>query len=180
MRRKAVVKMAKVNYLGVAVSIVTVVSLLLPWWSIRASGVSIDIYPFGVTAWNVPTYDADWVVDSLLALDGALLIVGLLVVVSGVLALAGSLKIPPLLIAPFVLNASAAFIFYKIMRSAIGRLAHGPFSGTNLVPTGPWGFAIGIGLCVIAGLASPTPLILSYWKGNKQSEARKTLSETKP
>ncbi len=170
MRRRTVVKMAKANYLGVAVSIATFVSLLLPWWSIRASGVSIDIYPFGVMAWNVPSYDADWVVDRLLTLDITLLVVGLLVVVSGVLALAGSLKIPPLLIAPFALNALAAFIFYRIMRSVIGHLAHGPFSGTNLIPQGPWGFAVGIGLCVLAGLVSPTPLILSYWKRHKQSE----------
>jgi len=94
------VKVARVSYLGIAVSTVTFVSLLLPWWSIRAPGVSIDIYPFGVVAWNVPAYDADWVVDRLLALDGRLLIVGLLVVASGVFSLLGSLKIPPLSVTP--------------------------------------------------------------------------------
>lgn len=50
MRRKMVVKIAKANYLGVIVGIATFASLLLPWWSIRASGVSIDIYPFTVRA----------------------------------------------------------------------------------------------------------------------------------
>jgi len=170
MRRRTVLKMAKVNYLGVAVSIATFASLLLPWWSIRASGVSIDIYPFGVMAWNVPTYDADWVVDRLLTLDGTLLIVSLLIVVSGVLALAGSLKLSPLLISPVVLNPAAAFLFYGLMRSAIGRLAHGSFSGTNLIPVGPWGFAMGIGLCILAGLTAPISLIPSYWKRHRQPE----------
>jgi len=165
--------MAKVNYLGIAVSVATFASLLLPWWSIRASGVSIDIYPYGVRAWNVPTYDIDWVIDRLLALDGALFIVGLLVVVSGVLSLVGSLKLPPLLTTPVILNISAAFIFYRLMRSAIGKLAHGPFSGTNLVPTGPWGFAVGIGLCILAGIASPAPLILSYLDYRKSEQERK-------
>lgn len=161
-------KVTKASYLGIVISLATFTSLFLPWWSIRASGVSIDIYPFGVRAWSVTTYDSDWVVDRLLALDGALLTVGLLLVVSGVLALAGSLKLPPLLITPVVLNPTAAYIFYKLMRSAIGKLAHGYFSGTNLIPEGPWGFAMGIGLCVLAGLASPIPLILSYWKRLKQ------------
>jgi len=164
------VRNAKANYLGIAVSIATFASLLLPWWSIRASGVSIDIYPLCVRALSVPTYDADWVVDRLLALNIAILTVGLLVIVSGVLAAAGSLKLPPLLVAPAVLNLAAAFLFYNLMRSAIGKLAHGPFSGTNLIPVGPWGFDLGIGLCVLAGLVSPTPLILLYWKRHKQPE----------
>jgi len=82
--------------------------------------VSIDVYPFGVMAQNVPAYDADWVVNSLLALEDTLLIVGLLMVVSSVLAFVGSLKLPPLLAAPVILNLTAAFIFYSIIRSAIG------------------------------------------------------------
>jgi len=155
-----VVKMAKVNYLGLAISIATFASFLLPWWSVRALGVSVDIYPYGVRAWNV--WSDDWVVNRLLTLNGAFLIVGTLVVVSVVLSLAGSLKLPPLLITPAVLNLLAALIFYELMRSAIGKLAHGPFSGTNLIPAGPWGFGIGIGLCILAGLAAPITLILSY------------------
>jgi len=49
--------MVKVNYIGVAMSIATFASLLLPWWSIRASGASIDIYPLGAIAWNVWSQD---------------------------------------------------------------------------------------------------------------------------
>jgi len=158
--------MVKVNYIGVAVSIATFASLLLPWWSIRASGASIDVYLFGAVTWSV--WSQDWVVNRLLTLDGTLLTAGLIVVFSGALALAGSLKFQPFLIAPFVLNPSAAFIFFSLMRSAIGKLAYGPFSGTNLIPVGPWGFAIGIGLCVLAGLASPISLIPFYWKRHKQ------------
>ena len=144
-----VVKIVKVSYLGVAVSIAMFASLLLPWWSIRANGVSIDIYPYGVRAWSVTTYDTDWVVDSLLALDGTFLLVSLLVVVSGILTVAGSLdlKLWPLLIAPVVLNLMATFIFYGLMRSAIGE--------------GPWGFTVGIDPCVLAGLAAIIPLILT-------------------
>lgn len=162
----------KVSFIGFIISLAIFVSLFLPWWSIRASGVSIDVFPYGVKAWNVPTYDADWVVDRLLTLDSTLLIVSLLIVVSGILALVGSLKLPLLLVAPFVLNISAASIFYSLMRSAIGKLAHGSFSGTNLIPIPgePWGFAVGIGVCVLAGLGSPIPLILSYSKRHKQSE----------
>lgn len=158
-------KATKASYLGIIVSMVTFTSLFLPWWSIRASGVSIDIYPFGVTVWSAAT--PDWVVDHLLALGDTVLIVGLLVVISGVLALLGSLKLPPLLISPVVLNLVAVFLFYGLLRSAIGRLAHGPFSGTNLIPVGPWGFAVGIGLCVFAGLASPAPFILYYLNSRK-------------
>jgi len=161
-----VAKMGKVNYLGVTVSIATFASLLLPWWSIRALGVSIDIYPYSVRAWNV--WSNDWVVNRLLTLNGALLTVGLLVVVSLILSLAGSVKFPPLLMAPAVLNISAAFIFYGVMRSAIGKLAHGSFSGTNLIPTGPWGFGIGIGLCVLAGLVAPISFVLSCLKRHRQ------------
>ena len=159
-------KMSKASYSGIIVSLVTFASLFLPWWSIRASGVSIDIYPFRVMAWNVPTYDADWVVNRLIALDNTLIIVGILVVVSVIATVAGSLKFPPLLIAPVVLNLTAAFLFYKLVYSAIGKLAFGPFSGTNLAasPREPWGFVVGIGLCILAGLASPIPLILSYLK----------------
>jgi len=69
-----------------------------------------------------------------------------------------------------MLNPTAALLFYRLMRSAIGKLAHGPFSGTNLIPVGPWGFALGIGLCVLAGLAAPTTLILFYLKGDKKPE----------
>lgn len=148
-------KAAKVRYLGIIISLVTFTSLFLPWWSIRASGVSIDVYPFGVMVWSAVT--PDWVVDHLLALGDAVLIVGLLVVASGVLALLGSLKLPLLLVSPAVLNLVTAFLFYELLRSALGELAHGPFSGTNLIPVGPWGFAVGIGLCVLAGLASPPP-----------------------
>jgi len=165
--RETVVKIAKVSYLGVGVGIATFASLFLPWWSIRALGVSIDVYPFGVMAWNVPTYDYDWVVDRLLTLDGTLLIVGLLVFASGSLALAGSLALPPFLVAPVVLNLFAAFLFHGLMRSAIGKLAYGSFSGTNLIAAGPWGFAFGIGLCVLAGLTSLIPLILHYLKIKK-------------
>ncbi|MEM2111234.1 MAG: hypothetical protein QXX08_05075 [Candidatus Bathyarchaeia archaeon] len=160
--------MAELNYFGIATTIVIFASFFLPWWSIRASGVSIDIYPFGVIAWNVPSYDVDWMIDRLLSLDGAFLIVSLFLVASGVLALVGSLKIPLLLISPIVLNPMAAFIFYGLMRTAIGRLAHGPFSGTNLTPVGPWGFSLGIGLCILAGLIAPISLIPYYWKRHKQ------------
>jgi len=157
-------KAAKASYLGIILSLVTFTSLFLPWWSIRAPGVSIDIFPFRVMAWTVPAYDADWVVDSLLTLDSVLLIVGILVVVSTIISAVGSLKLPLLLFAPVVLNLTAAFLFYKLIYSAIGRLAFGSFSGTNLIPIPgePWGFALGIGLCVLAGFASPTPLVLSY------------------
>lgn len=169
-------KAVKVSYPGIIISLATFTSLFLPWWSIRASGVSIDVYPFGVMAWSVPTYDADWVVNRLLALDSTLLMVGLLVAVSGVLALAGNLKLPPLLIAPVALNLTAAFLFYKLMYSAIGKLAFGSFSGTNLtaIPGEPWGFAIGIGLCVLAGLASPTPLIISYLNYRKSERKHRS------
>ena len=158
-----------VNYLGAAVSIAIFASLLLPWWSIRAPGVSIDIYPFGVAAWSVATHDdrsIEWVVDHLLALDGALLMVALLVAVSGVLSLVGSLRFPALLVTPVFLNVGAAFLFYSILRSAIGKLALGYGSGTNLqpIPGEPWGFAVGIGVCVLAGLAAPASLILSCLK----------------
>ena len=161
----------KVTYVGFTISLVTFASLFLPWWSIRASGVSVDVYPYGVKAWNIPTYDADWVVDRLLSLDGTLLIVSLLIVASGVLALVGSLKLPHLLVAPFVLNVSAAFIFYSLIWSAIGKLAYGPFSGTNLIPVPGehWGFVWGVGLCALAGFASLIPLTLSYWKKRKLS-----------
>lgn len=167
-------KTFKIRYLGIITSLVTFASLFLPWWSIRAVGVSIDVYPFKVMAWDVPTYDADWVVGRLLALDSALLIVGLLLIFSIVLSTAGSLKFPPLLIAPVVLNLSAAFIFYGLMRSAIGKLAHGYFSGTNLIPVGPWGFAIGIGLCALAGLASPILLIIHHLSYRKFGQKRKS------
>lgn len=154
----------KVCYVGFIISLVIFSSLLLPWWSIRALEVSIDVYPYSVRAWNVPTYDADWVVDRLLNMDGTLFTVGLLVLISGVLAIAGSLKSPLLLIAPVVLNLSAAFLFYKLMRLALGKLALWYGSGTNLmpIPNEPWGFVWGIGLCVLAGFASSIPLILSF------------------
>ena len=165
--RGIVVKASNIRYFGIIICLVTLASLFLPWWSIRANGVSIDIYPYGVRALSVTTYDTDWVVDRLLALKSALLIVGLLVVVSAVTAVAGSLKLPSLLITPAILNLAAAFIFYKLMRSAIGSLAHGYFSGTNLIPEGPWGFTMGIGIYVLAGLASPTPLVLSHLRIRK-------------
>lgn len=169
-----VVKIVKVNYVGVAISVAMFASLLLPWWSIRADGASIDIYPYGVRAWSVTTYDTDWVVDSLLALDGTFLLVSLLVVVSGILTVAGSLdlKLWPLLIAPVVLNLTATFIFYGLMRSAIGKLALGYFSGTNLIPEGPWGFTVGIDPCVLAGIVAIIPLILTYLKRQKQRPQR--------
>jgi len=167
--------MTKVSYLGIIISLVTFASLFLPWWSIRASGVSMDIYPFRVMAWTFPTYDADWVVDRLLTLDSSLLIVGLLVVISTIISAVGSVKFPPLLIAPVVLNLTAGFLFYKLMYSAIGKLAFGSFSGTNLtaIPGEPWGFAMGIGLCVLAGVASLAPLVLSLITTLNQREARK-------
>jgi len=161
-----VVRIVRVNYLGVTVSAVTFVSLLLPWWSIRALGANIDIYPWGATAWNV--WSQDWVIDRLLTLNSTLLLVGLLVFVSGVLGLVGSLKFPMLLISSFILNLAAAFTFFGLMRSAIGKLAFGPFSGTNLTAAGPWGFALGIGVCVIAGLVAPISLILSYLQRYRQ------------
>lgn len=163
-------KVAK--FLGVIVSLVTFVSLFLPWWSVRASGVSIDVYPFGVRALNFPAYDAGWVVGRLLSLDGTLLIVSLLIVVSGVLALVGSLRLPFLLVAPFVLNLLAAFIFYGLMRSALGKLAYGHFSGTNLIPIPgePWGFVWGIGLCVLAGLAAPVVWAVALRKSELKRE----------
>ena len=139
-------------------------TLFLPWWSIRASGVSIDVYPFRVIAWNVPAYDVDWVVDRLLGLNSALLVVGLLVVVSSIMGAVGSFRFRPLLMAPLVLNFAAAFLFFELTYSAIGKLVFGPFSGTNLAaaPGEPWGFAIGIGICVLAAIASPALLLLSY------------------
>jgi len=157
-----VMRIVRVNYLGVAVSAVTFVSLLLPWWSIRALGASIDIYPWGAIAWNV--WWQDWVIDRLLTLNSALLLVSFFVFLSGILALVGSLKFRMLLIGPFVLNLTAALTFFGLMRSAIGKLAFGPFSGTSLTAAGPWGFALGIGLCVIAGLVAPISLIASYFK----------------
>jgi len=158
------VKATSVSHLGIIVSLVTFTSLFLPWWSIRAPGVSIDVYPFRVMPWTVPSYDADWVVDRLLTLDSILLIVGVLVVVSTVISGVGSLRLPPLLIAPAVLNLTAAFLFYRLIYSAIGKLAFGSFSGTNLIaiPGEPWGFSIGIGMCVLAGIASPVLLVASY------------------
>lgn len=152
----------KLSGLGVVVSLVALSSLFLPWWSIRASGVSIDVYPFRVMAGNVPVYDVDWVVDRLLGLDSTLLVVGLLVVVSSAVVAFGSFRFRPLLIAPFVLNLVAAFLFFELMYSAIGKLAFGSFSGTNLIAAGPWGFGVGIGVCVLAGIASPILLGLSY------------------
>ena len=154
----------KLSGLGVVVSLVALSSLFLPWWSIRASGVSVDVYPFRVMAGNVPAYDVDWVVDRLLGLDSTLLVVGLLVVVSSAVVAFGSFRFRPLLVAPFVLNLVAAFLFFELMYSALGRLAFGSFSGTNLsaTPGEPWGFAVGIGVCVLAGIASPILLGLSY------------------
>jgi len=78
-----------------------------------------------------------------------------------------------------VLNLAAAYLFFNLIYSAIGDLAFGRFSGTNLVPTseGPWGFTVGIGLCVLAGIASPILLGLSYVSYFK-SEPRKTAKPT--
>ena len=168
------------NYLSIIISLVIFVSLFLPWWSIRASGVSIDVYPFRVIAWSVPTYDRDWVVDRLLTLNSTLLIVGVLVVVSIVITAVGSLKLPQLLIAPVLLNLTAAFLFYKLIYSAIGKLAFGSFSGTNLIalPGEPWGFTIGIGLCVLAGFASPAPLVLSHLNYHKMEQKHRTAKTT--
>ena len=163
-------KTANLRYLGIIISLVTFASLFLPWWSIMASGASIDIYPFSARALNV--WSQDWVIDRLLTLDDSLLTVGLLVVASGILSLVGGLKLPLLLITPLLLNITAAFLFYGVMRSAIGKLAHGPFSGTNLIPVGPWGFAIGIGLCVLAGLTSSAPFILYYLNYRKSERVR--------
>jgi len=159
------VKVTSVSYLGIIISLVTFTSLFLPWWSIRAPGVSIDIYPFRVVPWTVPAYDADWVVNRLLTLDSALLVIGLLVVISAFITAVGSLKLPSLLIVPIAFNLAAAYLFYKLIYSAIGKLAFGSFSGTNLIaiPGEPWGFAIGIGLCVLTGIASPTLLAISYF-----------------
>jgi hypothetical protein len=53
-------RVTKLSGLGIIASLVALASLFLPWWSIRASGVSIDVYPFRVIAWNVPAYDVDW------------------------------------------------------------------------------------------------------------------------
>jgi len=86
---------AKLSGLGVVVGLVALSSLFLPWCSLRASGVSIDVYPFTVIAWNVPAYDVDWAIASLLSLDSTLLVVGLLVIVSSVLAVFGSLRLRP-------------------------------------------------------------------------------------
>jgi len=150
--------------LGVIVSLVALASVFMPWWSIRASGVSIDVYPFMVVARSVPGYDVDWMVVHLLGLDSRLLLVGLLVVASSVLGVVGSLRFRPLLLAPFALNLAAAFLFFSMMYSAVGKLAFGPFSGTNLAATSgePWGFTIGIGICVLAGIASPILFGVSY------------------
>jgi len=101
------VKTAKVRYLGIIISLVTFASLFLPWWSIRASGASIDIYPFSARALNV--WSQDWVIDRLLTLDDSLLTVGLLVVASGILSLVGGLKLPLLLITPLLLNITRPF-----------------------------------------------------------------------
>jgi len=50
------------------------------------------------------------------------------------------------------------------MRSPLGELALWYGRGTNLIPApGPWGFVWGIGLCVLAGFASPISLSLSYF-----------------
>jgi len=149
-------KVTRLSGLGVVVGLVGLASLFLPWWSIRALGVSIDVYPFRVMAWNVPSYDVDWVVDRLLGLDSTLLVVGVLVVVSSVMVAVGvgSVRLRLLLIAPFVLNLAAAFLFLKLVYSAIGKLAFGSFSGTNLIAAGPWGFGVGIGVCVLAGIGS--------------------------
>jgi len=165
-------KAVKISYLGVIISVVTLTSLFLPWWSIRAPGVSIDVYPFRVMPWSVPAYDADWMVARLLTLDSILLIVGVLTIVSAMISLVGSMKLPPLLIAPFVMNLTAAFLFYRLMYSAIGKLAFGSFSGTNLIaiPGEPWGFAIGIGLCVLAGIASPIFPVLHYLMNHKSKQ----------
>jgi hypothetical protein len=123
--------LAEANYLGL-VSIPASASLLLPWSSIRAWGVSIDIFPSGVGAWSVTEYDSDWVVDRLLALDDAFSTVCLLVVASIIPIVAGSSKLPSLLIAPVALNSAAALLFYRLMRFAIGKLVHGYFSGTQI------------------------------------------------
>jgi len=159
-------RVTRLSGLGVVVGLVGLASLFLPWWSIRALGVSIDVYPFRVMAWNVPSYDVDWVVDRLLNLDSTLLVVGFLVVVSSVMVPVGvgSVRLRPLLIAPFVLSLAAAFLFFKLVYSAIGKLAFGSFSGTNLIATsaGPWGFGVGIGVCVLAGIGSLILLGLSY------------------
>jgi len=167
----------RLSGLGVVISLVGLFSLFLPWWSLRASGVSIDVYPFKVVAWNVPAYDVDWVIASLLGLDSTLLVVGLLVIVSSVLAVFGSFRLRLLLVAPFVLNLAAAFLFFYLIYSAIGELAFGYFSGTNLTPDGPWGFTTGIGLCVLAGIASPILLGLSY-VSYFRSKAHKTAEPT--
>jgi len=143
-----------VRWVGIAAFLVVLVSLFLPWWSIRASGMAIDVYPLGVRAWNVPVYDRDWVVDRLLDLKG-LWVVGLLVVVSCILALAGSLRFRPLLVVPVVLNMVAVLFFHGLIVSALGDLAYGCFSGTNLVPQGPWGFTVGVGLPVLAAIVLP-------------------------
>jgi hypothetical protein len=150
--------------LGVVVSLVALASVVMPWWSIKASGVSVDVYPFMVVGRNVPAYDVDWVITSLLSLDSGLLLVGLLVVVSSVLGVVGSFRFRPLLFAPLVLNLAAAYLFFNMMYSALGDLAFGPFSGTNLAatPGEPWGFAVGIGICVLAGMASPILFGLSH------------------
>lgn len=171
----------KIGYLGFIVSLAIFASLFLPWWSIRAPGVSIDVYPYGVKAWKVPSYDADWVVDRLLTLDGTLLIVGLTVLFSGVLALVGSFKFPPLLIAPAVLNLASGLLFYQLMRSALGKLALWYESGTNLmpIPGEPWGFVWGIGLCLLAGFVAPIPLILSYLTKLRQSRGVYPKNELK-
>jgi hypothetical protein len=157
---------AKLSGLGVVVSLVALASVFMPWWSIRASGVSIDVYPFSVVARNVPMYDADWVIVNLLGLDSGLLLVGLLVVSSSVLGVVGSLRFRPLLLAPLVLSLAAAFLFFSMMYSALGKLVFGPFSGTNLaaVPGEPWGFTVGIGMCVLAGFASSIIFGLSYMR----------------
>ncbi len=160
--RGGTLKVDIVSWAGIAAFLVILVSLFLPWWSIRASGMAVDIYPFGVRASGVPAYDRDWVVDRLLDLEGVW-VVGTLVVVSSILAFVGSLWFRPVLVGPVVLGLGAALFFHGLMRSALGDLAYGYFSGTNLVPEGPgpWGFAVGVGLPFLAGMALVVSLIMA-------------------
>ena len=166
-------KIDVVGWVGIAMFLVILLSLFLPWWSIRASGIAIDIYPFGVRASGVPAYDRDWVVDRLLGLEG-LWVVGTLVVTSCVLAFVGSLWFRPVLVGPVVLSLAAALFFQALMRSALGDLAYGCFSGTNLVPEGPglWGFGVGVGLPVLAGVALLVLLIMARPRYSSQSWGR--------
>jgi len=166
-------KIDVVSWIGIVMFLVILLSLFLPWWSIRASGIAIDIYPFGLRASGVPAYDRDWVVDRLLDLEG-LWVVGTLVVASCVLALVGSLWFRPVLAGPIVLSLGAGVFFHGLMRSALGDLAYGCFSGTNLVPEGPglWGFGFGVGLPVLAGVALLAPLIMAKPRYSSQSWGR--------